>query len=133
MKLHFYILALSLAVSGAAGAQNDFVWIEGQNTTSINVQNDKVKTETSGWGNKQFLSGESWFQVKVENPADVDKVVPDDGIILSYKLTAPKAGKYEVWNRIGFEFVRSPFDWRIDNGDWQRIAPEQLTTDLMEI
>ena len=31
------------------------------------------------------------------------------------------------------EFARSPFDWRIDDGPWKRVTPDQLTTDLMEI
>ena len=40
---------------------------------------------------------------------------------------------FDIWDRIGFEFVRSPFDWRIDGGSWTRVEPDQLTTDLMEI
>ena len=39
----------------------------------------------------------------------------------------------KLWNRIGYEFVRSPFQWRIDNGAWQTVTPEQLTRDLMEL
>ena len=40
---------------------------------------------------------------------------------------------HEVWARIGFEFARSPFEWRIDDGVWAKISPDALTTDLMEI
>ncbi len=120
-------------MAGGAHAQNDFVWVESQDTASINVKNDKIKTEVGGWGHKEFLSGDSWFQVKVDNGGDVDKVVPDDGIVLSYKINTPKDAKYEVWNRIGYEFVRSPFEWRIDGGEWARKTPDDLTTDLMEL
>ena len=40
---------------------------------------------------------------------------------------------HDVWARIGYEFVRSPFDWRIDGGEWKPVSPEELTTDLMEL
>ena len=38
-----------------------------------------------------------------------------------------------MWARIGFEFVRSPFDWRLDGGEWKTVSPDELTTDLMEL
>ena len=53
--------------------------------------------------------------------------------MLSYKIDAPRAATYQIWNRIGYEFVRSPFDWRVDNGEWHSVGPQELTTDLMEI
>ena len=51
----------------------------------------------------------------------------------STTFQTPKAATYQIWNRIGFEFARSPFEWRIDGGPWKRVAPDELTTDLMEI
>ncbi|MCP4452203.1 MAG: hypothetical protein GY809_12125, partial [Planctomycetes bacterium] len=46
----------------------------------------------------------------------------------------PSSGSYEVWARVGFEFVRSPFEWRIDGSAWDLIDPsEDLSTDLVEI
>ena len=38
-----------------------------------------------------------------------------------------------VWARIGFEFARSTFDWRVDETRGPRSVPTELTTDLMEI
>ena len=60
---------------------------------------------------------------------------PDDnnGILVGYEFEPPSAGKYEIWNRLGMEFVRSPFDWRVDQGEWKTITPQDLTTDLMEV
>jgi beta-galactosidase len=63
----------------------------------------------------------------------VERRVPDEGILLDYAFMSQKAGRYEVWNRVGFEFVRSPFEWRLDEGPWQKASPENLTTDLMEM
>ena len=83
-------------------------------------------------GGRNFSPGSKWLHISVE--ADkVEKEVPDGGIVLDYDFTIGEAGRYEVWNRVGFEFVRSPFEWRIDDGAWEAVSPEELTTDLMEL
>lgn len=118
-----WLMPRSVAQAPAA----DYVWVEAENTVERNVEG-----KVGGWGHKEFLSGDSWFQVSID--ADkVDKELPAGGVVLKYSLTAPKAAKYEVWNRIGFEFVRSPFEWRMDGGAWNAISPQELTTDLMTI
>jgi len=105
----------------------DYVWVEGENSTTRNRD-----VGGAGWDNKQFLSQESWLSVNLD-AAKVETQCPKEGILLGYEVQVPSAGRYEVWNRIGFEFVRSPFDWRVDGGEWKTIKPEDLTTDLMEI
>ena len=106
--------------------KDDFLWIEGE-AAQVNI-----KPNITGWGNKQFLSGEKWLHISVD--ADkVEKTVPSEGVLLKYSFTIRKVGDYEIWNRIGFEFVRSPFAWRLDGGEWKRVSPGELTTDLMEI
>ncbi|HLJ55646.1 MAG TPA: glycoside hydrolase family 2 TIM barrel-domain containing protein [Chthonomonadaceae bacterium] len=104
-----------------------FAWMEGEAPASANV-----KFQAAGWGHKEFLSGEKWLQISIE--ADkVDRELPAGGAVLEYRFQAPASGRYEIWNRIGYEFVRSPFEWRVDGGAWARIGAEQLTTDLMEL
>jgi beta-galactosidase len=105
----------------------DYVWLEGENPTSKNLDVAGV-----GWGNTQFLSQGKWLNVNIE-AGKVEAQCPKEGVLLGYDFQAPSAGGYEVWNRIGMEFVRSPFEWRIDQGEWQTIKPTDLTTDLMEI
>jgi len=118
------LLLLTPPVLAADAA--DYVWIEGE-AAQVNY-----KPNIAGWGNKHFLSGAKWLHISLD--ADkVEKNVPADGVLLKYPFTLSKAGTYEVWNRIGFEFARSPFAWRIDDGDWKTVSPEELTTDLMEI
>ena len=118
-------LALVLEASGRLLAQ-DVVWIEAEVASAINV-----KPNVAGWGNKGFLSGEAWLNVNVD--AAGLKALPPGGAKLRYEFTTAKEGSYEVWNRLGFEFVRSPFSWRVDGGTWAESKPEALTTDLMEI
>ena len=120
------LLALAGAPCGASEA-TDFVWLEGERPTSANI-----KPNLAGWGRKHFLSGEKWLHVSLD-PGKVEKELPAAGGLLTYAFAIPQDGRYEVWNRIGFEFVRSPFDWRIDGGDWARVGPNELTTDCMEL
>ena len=105
----------------------DYVWLEGEAPAHANIE-----VSGSGWGNKQFLSQEQWLNVSID-AEQIEARCPAEGVLLSYAFEAATAGPYEVWDRIGFEFVRSPFDWRLDQGQWQTVTPDQLTTDLMEI
>ncbi|MBN2475144.1 MAG: hypothetical protein JXB62_11085 [Pirellulales bacterium] len=114
-----------LPATDAAGAE--FVWLEGERPSATNIE-----VQRSGWGNTQFLSEGNWLHCSIE-AGKVDGEVPDEGVSLKYAFGAPKDATYQVWSRVGFEFVRSSFDWRIDGGPWKRVAPDQLTTDLMEI
>jgi beta-galactosidase len=121
------LVVSSLLTAAGRSAAADYVWIEGEAPASASVN-----PKTDGWGNKHFLSGESWLHYQID-ANKVEKETPVDGITLKYTFRAPKEAKYEVWNRIGFEFVRSPFRWRVDGGAWATVRPEELTTDLMEL
>ena len=120
------VCAALIGWSGLAAMGADFVWLEGESAqTTFNVNR-------AGWGRSQFLSAGNWLHVSVDE-GKVEKDVPDAGIVLNYDFPSPTAGRYEVWNRVGFEFVRSPFEWRLDDGPWQTASPTNLTTDLMEL
>lgn len=121
-----FIVAAVLCVAGLSACAADFVWMEGEKPSSANFP-----VKSAGWGNKQYLSEEAWLHLAVDK--DIEKTIPPGGVLIAYQFEAPKAGRYEVWNRIGFEHVRAPFSWRIDNGAWTDVPPTQLTTDLMEI
>ncbi len=124
----FFLGLTTMAGIGIAGAEErDFVWIEGEAPGSVNV-----KPNLAGWGRKEFLSGATWLHLAID--ADkVDKDLPAEGALIRYPFQIDAAGSYEVWDRVGFEFARSPFQWRLDGGDWTEVAPAELTTDLMEI
>ncbi|MBN2451822.1 MAG: hypothetical protein JXR77_15645 [Lentisphaeria bacterium] len=115
---------MGLVLAGAASAA-DYVWIEAEKPTS-----STVTFESSGWGNKEFLSEEAWLGLKLDA---AQQAQAPRGMVLDYEFSAPSGGRYQVWNRVGFEFIRSPFEWRIDEGEWDRVEPTDLTTDLMEI
>jgi beta-galactosidase len=103
-----------------------FVWIEAESAKT------DFKATIGDWGRPQFLSASNWLHISVDE-GQVEKEVPDAGILLDYPFHNQEAGRYEVWNRIGFEFARSPFEWHLDEQPWQKISPDELTTDLMEM
>ena len=128
--LALFALLASVFVAAPAFAQNPpaFVWLEGEAASAVNVP-EKFVTR-AGWGHKELLSGDTWFQVGIDEN-NAEKEIPDSGVIVRYDFTAEKSGDYEIWDRLGYEFVRSPFQWRVDNGTWATVAPTQLTSDLM--
>jgi beta-galactosidase len=103
------------------------IWIESEKTSSGNL-----KLAAQGTGNPQFVSGGTWAMVSAEG-GEIDKQLPGGSATAVYNFTTKKAGNYELWNRIGFEFVRSPFDFRVDNGAWKTIKSDDLTTDLIPL
>ncbi|MDD4060048.1 MAG: hypothetical protein PHW08_05015, partial [Kiritimatiellae bacterium] len=119
-KKTMFGLLTALLVHGASAMNASYVWLEGESgQTDIPVNN-------AGWGNAEFLSQGKWMQVLVE--ADkVATVVPANGAIIRYPFSLDAAGSREVWGRIGYEFARSPFEWRVDNGDWRSVSPQDLT------
>lgn len=120
----FFICSAAFALTAKTA---EFVWMEGEQPSSANVE-----AQRTGWGNTQFLSGGNWLHCSID-AGKVDSAVPAEGVILKYAFQAPKETTYQIWSRIGFEFARSAFDWRIDDGQWKQVAPDVLTTDLMEI
>ena len=117
-------LCAALLIQNLTSLGGEFVWIEGEDgKADIAVNND----ETLG-----ILSGGKWMQVMVEE-GKIANQTPADGVTIRYPFTIAKAASYEIWNRVGFEFARSPFQWRLDGGDWTTVKSDDLTTDLMEI
>ena len=116
---------LSLGLRNA-GAQQPTIWLEGEAPS-----HKSIDIAPSPWA--RVMSGDKWLQISID--ADqVEKRVPESGIELGYDFEVAGTAQYEIWNRIGFEFVRSPFEWRL-SGDtnWTTVTPDQITTDLTEI
>ncbi len=116
---------LLISISAARGA--DSVWLEGEEPTTKNVEVKAV-----GWGRTDLLSGGKWLLLQIEQQ-DVAKKLPKEGALFGYQFQVASAGNYEVWSRIGWEGIRSPFDWRIDQGPWHSIKPDYPTTDHVEL
>ncbi len=116
-----------LSAASAAAAQADYVWLESEQPTRANVE-----VNTDEWAGDARLSGRKWLKV-ARDAEEIAQKWPRDGGLLEYDFSIERSGAYEVWNRVGLESVRSPFEWRVDQGAWRTIAPEMLTCDLVEM
>ena len=128
--LRCWIAALTAVVVPSLcvlGAETPLVWLEGEQPTRVNYQ-----AKAEGVGHPEFLSERAWFRIGIDGN-QVEREVPAEGVLVDYAFDAQAAGEYELWGRIGYEFVRSPFDWRLDGGPWQSVVPDELTTDLMAL
>ena len=83
-------------VEGEKPARADFKWVEQGNRPGI-------------------LSEEKWLV------SDEPKWKPE-GLTVEYDLAVPKDGKYDLWLRIGFEWVRPMVAWRAGDGPWTTCA-----------
>ncbi len=103
-----------------------FLWIEGESAETT------APAKRAGWGRPQLLSDGKWLHLSVD--ADhVEKEVPADGFVLRYPIECPETARFELWDRLGLESVRSDFDWRLDGGAWTNVPSDALSTDLMEL
>ena len=119
------IFILFCVLFSTLAAADEFVWIEAESPSA-----HSGLTELKSWEH-QYFSGK-WLHISVD--ADkLDTEINSDAITLKYEFDAPAEKLYEIWNRVGFEYVRSPFDWRIDDGEWTTAQPDDLTIDLMEV
>ena len=115
------------ALARSAHAAADYVWVEGEAPAKANV-----KWTSAGSSHADWLSGGKWLTFSMDE-GNIAKELPDEGAVFEYALPVETDGKQELWARIGFEFARSNFDWKIDGGEWKTVSKNELTSDLMEL
>ncbi len=123
------LIAGAFSLSSSLGAAPDTVWIEGE-APATNSKPEIFKAQSVE--HPEFLSGGQWFMGVIE-PGAVAQTVPETGLEFAYPFNISKAGNRQVWARIGFEFARAPFEWRLDGGDWKKVEPGDLTSDLFAL
>lgn len=121
------LLWLALPWLGGIARAADYVWIEGESPAAMPAGMTVAGVERS-----QFLSGGSWLFFGAE-PGEVAQKVSESGLTVAYPVEIARGGRQELWARIGFEFARAPFEWRLDRTAWKTVTPDDLTSDLMEL
>lgn len=136
MMAVLFVLLFFLTVSESA--ELDYVWIEGENPTDVpqlsslaEKQKDKGY-EMKGWGNANLMSAGKVLNIHIDKKT-AHKRLPVEGAIFGYEFDIESPGRHEIWARIGYEWVRSDFDWRIDNKPWKTLKSDQKTYDLQPI
>ncbi len=125
---------LPVLLATAALSAADFAWIEGESPTVKPTLPEGLPAGSvkygDAWGLSRIMSDGKLLHVNLGD-GDVAKHVAE-GLTFGYDLTV-KAGRQEVWARIGYEFVRSPIRWRAGDGAWQDYGTERVTSDVQAI
>ncbi|MBD3180680.1 hypothetical protein GF312_00205 [Candidatus Poribacteria bacterium] len=102
-------------------------WQEGEEPSEANFAYEANPT-----GNGSLLSNGNYLY-KTISGEQLSREVPEEGLLLSYRMEVPESGKYQLWVRIGWEWARAPFEWRINDGQWQMVERTQQTTNVMQL
>jgi hypothetical protein len=122
-----YLLLSAALLTPAPVAAQPYLWREAESQAKADPA-----FQPGGWGRSEYLSGGRWLFATIDEK-DVPAKVPAAGTSVVFELPVEQFGKFEVWARVGYEFARSPFRWRIDGGAWAEVTPGQFTTDLMAV
>ncbi len=137
----FALIFASTQILAPTLSAGDYVWLEGEqpDSTPVLKQLEGVERvspangfQASGWGRTSIMSGEQILHVSL-SPADIDKYLPAEGLIFGYSFQLEQGGAQNIWARIGYEWVRSDFDWRVDQGPWQSCSRRTPTTNIQPI
>ncbi len=131
-RISLILLAMSLfaaaASHGSVAAEDDFVWVEAEEFASTNLTEDDRWTSAD---RAHLLSEDKWLAARLTGRALQN--VPPGGYTLTYDLNIPQTGTYDAWFRVGMEWIRAPFEWRIDDGPWRPGPADKPTTNVMEL
>ncbi|RMD74417.1 MAG: hypothetical protein D6820_16720, partial [Lentisphaerae bacterium] len=139
MQLRFcaWMLISSFLIMGGM-VQGETVWIEGEKPDALPVLKDGTKAKPGkgfvigAWGNTSIMSGQKVLHVNIPS-SQAAALIGDNGLIFGYHFTLSRAGDYNIWLRIGYEWVRSQFDWRIDGGSWHTVSNTTPTVNIQPI
>jgi beta-galactosidase len=123
------LTTLLLACLNTLSAEEpSYIWMEGEAPARENHE-----THKGGWGKTHLLSEGSWLHFSLK-PKEMPEAIRKDGVIMEYDFEVAESGSYDLWHRVGYEYVRSPYEWRLNDGPWTLVKPrENLTVDLMAI
>ena len=116
-----------LALPARAAEPTTYAWVEAEDYESTNVPEDELWT---GSDRAHLLSKDEWLAAH-PNKKTIDQTMPEGGYRFTWKLDVPETGEYEAWARVGMEWVRNPFEWRVGDGEWHPASDEAQTTNVM--
>lgn len=123
------VLALWLMATSSVGA---FTWIEGENIArEPEGGKEKWGYTTGSFGAPAMFSERACLHFQFDGQKAAEEF-PADGVVFGYDFRTDEAGRQDVWLRIAYEWIRSPFDWRIDGGPWRHVSNDVPMIDLVE-
>jgi beta-galactosidase len=132
-QVHFIFLGLLISAFMLSGfvmttnAQISYIWKEAETPDKTNFP-----INISGGPRGEVLSNGKWIlQTFSEEEVKAGKL--GSGIELSYNINVEQEGFYRFWICLGYESVRAPLMWRLDNSEWHEIPSSDLTQNLIEL
>ena len=123
------LLCMAAFVAGVvSGGATVGAWIEAEDHAACNFKGFEV----SSMGKEALLSGGKWI-MKGVGAAEVKSLVPDEGIRLKYAFAVERAGRYDLWTRIGWYSARADCRLRVGDGPWLDLPRTAPTINLMEL
>jgi len=116
-------VALVALAAPALAEPSRVVWVEAESARSVAGAEVKPSPNRPG-----VLSGGLWMTHSIASGAK-----PGDAVSLTMDFSAPEAGRYALWARVGFEWVRADMAVRIDGGEWHAMPAAHATTNLVEL
>jgi len=110
MKRFVFVCAL-ISVFASFSAAAEFAWVEAEKPADSNF-----KWKSTGWPAAERFSGDAWLLQTDRKNLD------DAGLQLQYDVNVPKDGAYDVWLRIGYEWIRPKVAWQFDGGKWTTVG-----------
>jgi len=106
------VLAVSLPALGA-----DYAWVEGERPLKANFKWKPGGAKVAG-----ILSDDKMLYQDLPEGAGRPKLT-EQTLDLEYELNVPKDARYDVWLRIGFEWIRPKVSWRLNGqGRWTTVG-----------
>ena len=125
----FVVFTFFLIASIEHSEGSSSIWVEGENLVSIEPATIKPDIQ---FGPADVFSDGKWLKFNVE-ANKVESIIPETGCVFTYNVKSSEAVDYDFWLHVGFEKIRSPIEWRIDQGEWKTISPEDYTVDIREL
>jgi glycosyl hydrolase family 2 len=112
------LAACLLIASCAAPAQEarawDYAWVEGEKPSRASFE-----YRAGGMQDSSLLSEERVLYRADGQRPELTEGRTDD---VDYEMEIPADGNYQLWVRIGFEWIRPKVAWRIDGGKWTTVG-----------
>lgn len=118
------VIGLLLAAGARCSAQ-EWVWIEAEKPTRATFE---LRIDRGPQADQ--LSDGAWLQAGL-SAEEVSAGGLAGGREVAYAVSIEETGIYRFWMRLGFEFARAPFRWRLDGGQWHDVSASDLTTNLI--
>ncbi|MFW5870813.1 MAG: glycoside hydrolase family 2 TIM barrel-domain containing protein, partial [Candidatus Sumerlaeota bacterium] len=121
------VLAMVL-LSSLAGAED--IWLEGEKPDMRPEGDLKQFGVSFGDAHPEWLSDGSLLNI-VQSYQDAKETFPPEGLQFGYNFEITEGGDYDLWFRLGFDFGRSDFEYRFDDGEWMTCEDSLNSIDLV--